>query len=161
MTQDVKALSDRVQAMENNMEEFLFTFLSDRMIKRDALEMLEDAIVMHFGVNKADFKLMSFKRNGVASRALARKNPEIIEARKWLVILARYVLLKTCGTLKLEYDWYIVRNEWGYRKIFIAALDPISPEDHEHREVFLAICSIIKRDIKELYESSQLYLLLS
>lgn len=154
-------LEKRIIDLENDIESFLFMFLSNRVERKCSLELLEDAIIKHFNVKKTDFKSISFKSKGSVSRKISNENKDIVEARKWMIVLSRFVLMKTTGSLSMEYHWYSIRNEHNYRKILKSALDPKDANDQKERETFLSICSTIKRDAKELYESNRLDLLVS
>lgn len=69
--------------------------------------------------------------------------------------MSRFVLLKTCGYLKLEYNWYSVKNEWNYRKEFSSILSPVNPKERALRKTFLDICRKVKEESKKYMRESE------
>lgn len=159
MNSSIEELEKRIVNIENDFESFFSTFLNQRSEKKCIIELLEDAIVDHFQITKKDFKFIELKKDGKASRSLAIENKDIVEARKWMIILSKFILLKTSGSLKIEYPWYSARNEWNYRRIFTAALEPKTKEDLKNRETFLSISGHIRKNFTELYQKMQLDLI--
>lgn len=155
MKEEIENINLRITGLENDLEQIFAITMAKTMKKKDIVEVLEDVITDYFKIPKRDFKFNDFKLESRFSRKLANENKELTEARKWMIIMSRFVLLKTCGYLKLEYNWYSVKNEWNYRKEFSSILSPINPKEKALRKTFLDICRKVKEESKGYMRESE------
>jgi hypothetical protein len=140
-------VENRIIELENEVESLFYAFHGYRLRRKILEEIVESAVCEYFEINRRDFINTVLKNRHFTS--LTSKEKDLVEARKWFTSLMRYILEKNSYTLKLNYQFYNIREDHKHRPIFMSAQNPITAQDKKNRELLLGVSAIVKRMCKE------------
>ena len=151
-----KNIIKRIEALENQQEE-LFVAVSRYVAdKTTVVEIVQDCVASHFGLNKNCFNNYSLhKKNGIKNES---EKVDVV-ARYWLSSILYTWFDKDVSWLEKNYSWYHRVYRQRFERRYMNALtskEKRTEQEQSDREIYFSIMSKIKEEFqkRELWNTS-------